>query len=544
LIQKNIQDAKKIKYKLGEAKAHNALALIYGLSGDYKKSIQSDLQAIRIFEELKDYSKIASTYADMGYAIRHVDYDQSVYHFRKAIYIAEKYKTGSNLSAIYNNYGEVIKEKNLDSAIYFFKRSLAICKQYKDTLGIPFSLNKLAESMAKKRRFQEAFRYLDESDSYRFKTTDTFGIADNIAYRADIYYEIPQIDSAIFYYEKSYVLALKTKFNSLERFCSKRLAELYKRKKNFEKAFFYLSTNKKLEDEALNAEVKNEISNLQIQYDTELKQRKIAEQEAKLSNQRKLNAENSLKLEARKRWMLISFLVAFLIFASALWFYRVQKQRMEARKREFELNKQLETAVLEKTFAEEKIRISRELHDNIGSHLTFLISSLDNLPYTKDADKRLQKVAELSNFGRLTMKDLRDTIWAMNHDGGTMESLIARISELRKVLPSTVELQIENKLNVDIILNGLQMLNMYRIVQEAIQNSLKYADATLISIAFSAKEDTILMSITDNGKGFDASSENVGNGLANMKRRSEDIFGTFEIKSTPAGTAIQCGFKL
>jgi signal transduction histidine kinase len=543
IFSKNIKDAKQLNYKKGEAIAYTKLSLMYGLLGDFKTGIVFDQKALKIFEEIKDFQSVANTYAGMGYSLRHVDYQQSVDLFRKAISIGKKIQNNADLSAIYNNYGEVIKEKQIDSALYFFKKSLEIAQKNKDSIGIPFSLNKISETYARKKDFKKAFYYLDLSDSYRFASKDTFGIADNIAYRGDIFYEIPQVDSAIFHYEKALKLANQTNFNALLRFCSKRLANLYKRKKNFNKAFHYLEMNKNLEDSVLNSNVKNEIANLQIRYDSERKQREIAEKTATIAKQKEINSNNELQLEARKRWMIIGYSFAFLIILISLWAYRNQKVKLKTKKREFELKQQLEKAILEKSFAEEKNRISRELHDNIGSHLTFMISSLDNLPYTKDPEKRLVKLTELSNFGRLTMKDLRDTIWAMNHDGGTLEELITRINELRKVLPSNIELKINNQIEANHTLNGLQLLNLYRIVQESIQNTIKYANALNIEIYFSNNENSLYMEIKDDGKGFDIENQALGNGILNMKKRCEDINGSCIIESNKLGTRILCTFE-
>ena len=227
LFYSNINASKKINYKKGEANSYCNLALVYSLLGDYKTTVSLNLKALKILESLKDYAKVAKIYSDIGYRIRYINYDQGVYYFRKAIQIGEKYKIKEALAPVYNNYGETIKNKNLDSALYFYKLSLHLAKNIKDSIGIPFSLNKIAEAFAKKKNFKKAFQFLQESDLYRFAKKDSAGIADNIAYRADIYYEIPIFDSAIFYYEKSLKLAITTKYNSLERFCLERFSTLY-----------------------------------------------------------------------------------------------------------------------------------------------------------------------------------------------------------------------------------------------------------------------------------------------------------------------------
>lgn len=526
LFTKNIANAKFLNYELGEAEALNKLATVDALLGDYKSSVKNYVKSVKIYEKYKNYEKVARIYADIGYRIRYVDLNEGLLYFRKAISVGEKYKIGDEMAAIYNNYGELLKNDKIDSALFYYQKSLAIARKNNIVISIPFSLNKISEAYAKKRDFKRAFQFLNESDKYRFSSKDTAGIADNIAYRADIFYEIPQVDSATYYYEKSLVLAKKTNYNSLERFCLERLADLYQRKGQFEKAIITFKKFKAMEDSVLNGSVKNEMANLQVRYDSEKTKRELA--------------ENEIILENRKKWLLVSLVGISLLILVVFFVYRYQKIKRNNERKELELKKSLEKTILEKDFADEKIRIARELHDNIGSHLTFMISSLDNLAYVENPEKKLEKVADLSNFGRLTMKDLRDTIWAMNHDGGSFEQLIARVSELRAVLPSNLFVTILSNVNNEKPLTGLQLLNCYRIIQEFIQNAIKYAQADQIKVEFLDQNDCFKIEICDNGSGFDLASINFGNGILNMNRRCEDLLGEFEITSSKEGTKVVC----
>jgi signal transduction histidine kinase len=526
IYEKSINNSKKINYQNGEAFSRRNLSLVYSLLGDYEASVSENLLALKVFEKQKNYAEIATTYADIGYRLRYINYNLAVNYFRQGIEIAKKQKLEANLASIYNNYGETIKNQDRDSALYFFKRSLKISQKYNNQLSIPFSLNKIAESYAKNKEFSKAFYYLEQSDKIRFKTTDSVGISDNIAYKADIFYEIPIVDSAIYYYEKSLQIAKRTNYNSLERFCLERLSGLYKRKGDFKKAYESFLKFKNLEDSVLNLDVKNNIANLEVKYDVEKTKRILA--------------ENEIKLESRKKWLLLSFTLLSIIILILIVTFRYQKIKRINALKEAEFNKALKTAEIEKQFVEEKLRIGRELHDNIGSHLTFMISSLDNLSYFDDPNQRIEKISDLSNFGRLTMKDLRDTIWAMNHEGGTFEHLIARISELRSVLPSNLSVFINSDVSNQKELNGIQLLNCYRIVQEFIQNTIKYAEASEISISLKDKITHFEVCLSDNGKGFDLEEISYGNGILNMKRRCEDLNGTFEINSSGKGTEITC----
>ncbi|MBI2257378.1 MAG: hypothetical protein HYU67_00585 [Flavobacteriia bacterium] len=526
-----LEKSKKIQYLKGQADAYYNLALCDALLGDYKSSIQFDLLSLKLYEKLKNHKKIARIYADIGYRIRYIDYKQGCFYFHKAIEHGKKYKVPSiEMAPIYNNYGETIKEEKLDSAIYYFETALKLAQKESDSIGIPFSLNKLAESYAKKRMFETAFNYLKKSDVYRFKNADSSGIADNYAYRADIFYEIPVIDSAIKYYLLSYELSKRWKYNALERFCSKRLANLFRKKKNYEKALFYFEINKTLEDSVLNGNVKNEMAHLEIRYDTEKTKRELAEQESKLAT--------------KQKYLVLTLTLLILIIIISYFAIRFQRLKRKRKINEILWSQELENAKKEKHFMDEKMRIARELHDNIGSHLTFIISSLDNLNYTQNEENKTKKLNDLTSFGRQTMKDLRDTIWAMNHEDGNMEVLLTRLAELRSILPPHLQIQVHSNVHKELPLKGIQLLNIYRIIQEFIQNTIKYAMADLIHIEFLKTSNGFVISIIDNGRGFDLKEIRFGNGLLNMKRRCEEMNGKFIINSSEKGTEIECNIPV
>ena len=86
-------------------------------------------------------------------------------------------------------------------------------------------------------------------------------------------------------------------------------------------------------------------------------------------------------------------------------------------------------------------------------------------------------------------------------------------------------------------------MNIYRTIQEAINNSMKYAEAKSIKIDIKRQKDDIVIAIEDDGKGFDSNKVEFGNGISNMKKRIADINGEIEINSTPnKGTMVQIKF--
>jgi signal transduction histidine kinase len=538
---KALEIRKDLKDSMGIISSFSKLGNLERDLGNYQASLNYQLQALKIaeiknegleavtlnnisiiFEKLKQYNKaieFASKAAQKNHAIGNEygaaqafgnmaigyqnlkNYSKSNEYFKKALGTFEKVGDLESQAAVYNNLAINLRaEKRNAEALKYYEKALKIAKEQKDHLSINLYAHNISCVHRDLGNYELAKQYSLES----LKNTQNINKAQLLLnYR--------------------------------------QLATVYGYLKDGKNVEYYLDKYASLKDSVFSSETASSVAEMEVAYNTEKALKELAEEKARVAEKERINALNQLKLESRKRWMYIGFILAAVFVFVAIWVYRNQKQKLETKKREFELSQQLEKAVYEKSFAEEKIRISRELHDNIGSHLTFMISSLDNLPYTKDPEKRLVKLTELSNFGRLTMKDLRDTIWAMNHDGGSMDDLLTRINELRKVLPANLDLKIQSDVNSDTTINGLKLLNVYRIIQEALQNTIKYASASEFLIAFTAKENAILMLLKDNGTGFVIGEQELGNGLLNMKKRCEDIGGTFSIQSSPfGGTEISC----
>ena len=193
----------------------------------------------------------------------------------------------------------------------------------------------------------------------------------------------------------------------------------------------------------------------------------------------------------------------------------------------------------------QRLAISKDLHDNIGAQLTFIISSVETAKFAPELEntKLGNKLTQISDFTKDTIIELRDTIWAMNSSEISFEELQIRISNFIEKANDVSENSIF-KFNIDANLSNLKLssiigMNIYRTIQEAVNNALKYANATEIVVAIDKVNDKININITDNGIGFDKDVIIEGNGLQNMQKRIEEIGGTFDIKSEPEkGTKI------
>jgi len=312
------------------------------------------------------------------------------------------------------------------------------------------------------------------------------------------------------------------------------LAGLYEQKKDYAEALASHKNYVSFKDSVLNVETNAKIAELEIKYETEKKDLSIA--------------ENELKVRRRTNQLMGAGGVILILLLSALVIYRIQRFRHRGIRTEMDLKSRINQAEMEKTIAGEKLRISRELHDNRGSQLTLIISSLDNLAYAQKGGKNFEKLKYLSAFGSTALQELRSTIWAMRHDGAELSQLVLKLNELMRQVNMGLEslnMNVLNKVSKPILLSSTQILNLYRIVQESVQNAVKHTSASEILVTFSQTTGGFSLVIADNGQGFDQEKVYGGDGLLNIRQRCEEAEGDFQLLSSEIGTSITCtiGFK-
>ncbi|MCC6255716.1 MAG: sensor histidine kinase [Ignavibacteriaceae bacterium] len=531
IFSDNLNRARKITYPKGEGVTLSNLALVQYLKGNYDKSTQYHIEAIKIFTDNQMYKELSNEYGEFGYQLKRRNLNRAITYMQIAIKTADEHSVPKIFrSKLYDNYG-VLKEmqNDADSAIYFYKKALEIKKTSNDSVGIPYSLNKIAVLNASQGKFSEAFGYLNLSDTYRDKEFGNFGRMENLSFRADFFKMQNRTDEAIQSYEKAVKMAEEIDYAYMILYCYKNLTELYKQKNQFEKALLYHQKYTTYKDSINNSETDAKVAQLEIAFETEQKN--------------KLLAQNQFEIKSKTQQLTFLVITLVLLIAIIIGVYKFQQQRRKRVIEELEYKNQIQNSRFEKKMFNEKLNISRELHDNIGSQLTFLISSLDNITYSERSNVLLPKLEMLKDFSRDALFDLRSTIWAMKQEDGDIEKLVLKINETIQKINSSVGntfIGVENNIRDNKILSSTQMLNLFRIIQEALQNSIKYSSAKEVKIIFSEIKNGFELKITDNGIGFNIENEINGNGMINMKTRCELAGGKFNIKSDSNGTTISC----
>ncbi len=233
-------------------------------------------------------------------------------------------------------------------------------------------------------------------------------------------------------------------------------------------------------------------------------------------------------------WFRLSAAVLVLLaFAGIVRYMTLRKIRERTRKLEQE-------AAIER----ERLRISRDMHDDIGSRLTEL-SLLSNLAERENKGKgRIGKaLTEISGTANEIVTSLDEIVWAVNPRYDTAEDLMDYLAQFataylqRAGIECHVDLPtVEDRIGVP----AETRHNVFMVLRESLNNIVKYAEAREVWLRFEFHRGALSMSVRDGGIGFDLEKAGkFSEGLLNMAKRMEEVGGSCEVMSRPgAGTTV------
>lgn len=536
---KALEIRKQLKDSAGIGASLNNLGNVVMTGGNYERSVAYFIEALKIREAIKDSLGIASTTNNLGLIYyKQQKFPEAIRYYHQALIINQRQNTLDKQVLLLNNLGNVYDEINqLDSSVYYYQQAIDGANKTEDARLIAISYGNMGVTQEKKGNYDLAKKYLNKALKIRIESEDLEGQAILYNNLATVFVSTTQYDSAIYYFKKSIEFSEQIDFKEATRDNYLGLSTAYEKTKQFEKAFIAHQQYTIIKDSMLNEATNKQIAEMQTKYETEKKEKKIAEQKVKIGHE---------QMRVKQRNYTLYGLALILIFLLILgrYIYKQQKYKQQQLIEENKLKDKLAEVTLQNELHEERLRISRDLHDNIGSQLTFIISSVDNIKFLfKTSDEKLkEKLINISDFTRTTITQLRDTIWAMNKNEITASDLEGRISNYlkeAKLAQQSIQYNLIYDLDSNVIFTSNQGINIYRIIQEAINNAIKYSAASQIDVTVNTKNHNVSFIIEDDGIGFDINSIKLGNGLENMKNRATSIGAKIEINSTKEkGTTI------
>lgn len=513
-ITKALTFAQKLKNNKYILRCNRLLFSFYHRLNDYKKASEY----IPILEKGLDagyedeipgqlYGTITSFFSDLDSP------DKCIYYGLKGIKLAEKYNDIKGLLACYNNVGNAYQRINqYKKAKDLFQKQFEIAEKNNRQRNAELALINVCNIDINLGNTQNLGKDLKRFEDYVQANNLRLIKRDSVLYftAKSVYsYQTGNFDESLGYMKKwETLLHTINDITDLEALYNS-YAEVYIAWHKYDKANYYY-------DKADSIKI---LANKQalMEYSEELKTKyELKEKEVKL-----LKQEQELEKSRNRTIILLSALIIVGIVGGFLfWFFR---------------NKQ-HTTILETKLAsqnKERQRISREMHDDLGGNLTSLIYSAHIL---KSQQPDNQQIAKIANIADDISETINEIVWSLNALQNKLSNWVfytkGRLSELLENSDLDFKFEIPENLP-ERTLSDEQKRNLYLVVKEAVNNTIKHAKATTVSIKMNF-EQGIAIQIQDNGIGFNDSTKTKtgsGNGLSNMKSRMEEIDGKISWKN-------------
>ncbi len=255
-----------------------------------------------------------------------------------------------------------------------------------------------------------------------------------------------------------------------------------------------------------------------------------------------------ISTSAERNLLIYMVFVLIILFSFFIVFFIVflkRKNKMISEKLQQEQDFQEQISNIQIEIQEQTLKnIGQELHDNIGQLLSVanMQMSIMNM-HVQEAIK--EQFAETKNVVKDSLSEVRALSKSLNSDvivnRGFQKSVENEVTRLNKLKLLSAKLEIVG--NVTLFSNSKDSIILFRIIQEFISNTVKYASAASLIVKLDYQEKHLIINIADDGKGFDMNLAETGSGLLNMKSRADLIKADFDMLSEiKQGTSLQINY--
>ncbi|MEO0404333.1 MAG: tetratricopeptide repeat protein, partial [Bacteroidota bacterium] len=485
-IQEAIELSKNIKRDDITAKALNVLGIIYKQNSQYEEAIQTYKESLEIHHANNSLKELAIGYNGLGVAQMKIDLLQEAkISFQKALdysiesgnVLAESYQ--------YRNLGAVaLQMDQLDSAEILHNKALNFRRRLGNPLALGGSHSDLAEVLLKKGEPLLAKPHLDSAFTLFQEMNSTSSLNLVRSQLADYHFEVGNFNESR---------------NLLERYYE-------------------------IRDSLESLELKTNLADIRTKYDTEKKEAELAQQNLTIEEQE----NDNLKLVIG---VVVLFCAVGFLFLMLRFTKRKKQQEITSLKREQQVQA---LKYIIQGEEKERNRIGKELHDGVNGDLSALKFKLHSLAELNQqligeaiemVDQSYEQVRAISHnltppaLSELQLEDVLQDYCSKINASGSMDVEFTRLG---------------GELNVD----KETEINLFRMVQELVSNALKHANANQILLQMSVQNNTLQITVEDDGEGFDKQKVSSGLGMKNLESRAVYINASLDISTGKNGTSV------
>ncbi|WP_425237361.1 tetratricopeptide repeat-containing sensor histidine kinase [Ulvibacterium sp.] len=507
------------------------MAVVQADVKDYTGSEITTIRAIELLKPLDKYQQLYNCYNNLGIITNELkEYDRAIGYFDMALdYLSKLDEENTYEYQILNNMGIVYQEQGFyKKAIPYFKQVLdADSLRLKDSQLFAKAMNNLAYSKFKTENHVSLPRLFNKAIKIQDSIRDYVGISRSY-YNLSEYY-LSQGDTA-----QAMVQAQNAKTYSEQSSNNKRLLQTLQLMARLEpqNALAYTQRYMVLNDSLIQEERKARNKFARIRFETD-----------------EFIAENEILTREKQLWAGIA--VGLLLLGLAIYVIvdqraknqklRFQQQQQASNQEIFNLMLAQKQKVEEGKKMEQK-RISEELHDGVLGKMLGARMLLTGLNKKADEEAITQRARAIS-----ALQEVEGEVRSISHELShaayqKIHNFIHSIKDLLKSLQENTSIahnfSYDDTINWDGLTGDIK-INLYRMVQETLQNSVKHAQCKNVSVDFAKEENDLLITIADDGIGFSTKRGKKGIGMRNIASRIEKLGGSWDITSTQGkGTTV------
>ena len=510
------------KENLANTILHKAYVLLY--EKDFLGSETATIKALDISLNISDKLLVYQCYGNLGSALSGLgNYEKALYYHEKALsqieklkdnYLYEDFKaqTFHNIGLVYQNNNQYKK------ALENFSEGLKIENLLKKQ---PVLYSALLDNYAYckfKLNNNEGYDELNRALFLRDSINNIAGIIKSKIHLTEYYLSKANKTKALQLNNEAYTLADKSNYNKEIL----KTLDLYTKidpSNGLKYAQKYIKLSDSLND--LERATRNKLA--RIEYETD----EIIHENLEISSE-------------KKTILTVSILVAFIGALFVILFQRAKQKELLFTQEQQKANEEIYQLMLDQQTKIdevkniEKNRIARELHDGIMNKLASTRLNLFVLTKRNDEETIKKCIGHINEIQNIE-KEVRVIAHELSNDtfsekGNFKTILTELLTEQNELYPANCIYEIDKDIvweNIDIEIK----MNLYRILQEALNNCNKYANAENIYINIDKQEKIVTLQIIDDGEGFNTNKAKKGIGMKNMFQRTESVKGDFDITS-------------
>jgi len=522
--------AEKIKFAKGQAMALQVDGLILYYKGAYEKSTESFVKSIRLHEQIGDRSGEGKLCNDLANLLRkHDDIPGARKYLKRALDIYSATGDKDGLANTWNNTGVVHEYVGeLDSAMNCYQRALQLYSEINSLSGMGYSYDYIGLIHAYKGEFEQSLAAMEKAYEIRMKLGEKQAMGTTLVNMGEVNLALGKYRQAMELFQRSQAIAKEMGFPDLVSYNYKVMAEAFAGMGNHKSAYEQYKLYTAYKDSLFNLKRNEQVAEIQSKYETEKKEKENLQLQSK-------NTEQALLLSKQRLYLiaLVAVVIAVML-GSSLYTSRNKLKQERLLNEEIQRQESLRLRAIIESQEQERRRIAAELHDGLGQVLS---AARVNLASAKGG-------AEISNSLELidrSCKDLREISHNMMpaalSKGGivpALQEMITRINAAGKTQFAFDTAGMEQRLPKE------TEVHLFRITQELINNILKYAEAQEASVQLVREGEDLTLMVEDNGKGFEKSQleKGNGNGWYNILSRLKLINGEVEVDTRPGSGTV------